>query len=102
MHSPPTGWPCCQTILHPAARNLRSSCNRCQSLASVLALLIIGALLFGPMAIATERRQFAVVDPADGSVVDTLESAQPEDGVAAVDAAEAAAADWAGRAPRER
>jgi succinate-semialdehyde dehydrogenase / glutarate-semialdehyde dehydrogenase len=54
------------------------------------------------MAIATERRQFAVVDPADGSVIETLESARPEDGVAAVDAAEAAAADWADRAPRER
>ena len=54
------------------------------------------------MAIATERRQFAVVDPADGSVIETLESARPEDGIAAVDAAEAAAADWAARAPRER
>ena len=54
------------------------------------------------MAIATERRQFAVVDPADGSVIETLESALPEDGIAAVDAAEAAAADWAARAPRER
>ena len=54
------------------------------------------------MAIATERRQFAVVDPADGSVIETLESALPEDGIVAVDAAEAAAADWAARAPRER
>ena len=54
------------------------------------------------MAIATERRQFAVVDPADGSVIESLESALPEDGIAAVDAAEGAAADWAARAPRER
>jgi succinate-semialdehyde dehydrogenase / glutarate-semialdehyde dehydrogenase len=54
------------------------------------------------MAIATERRQFVVVDPADGSVIDYLESARPEDGIAAVDAAEAAAADWAARPPRER
>jgi succinate-semialdehyde dehydrogenase/glutarate-semialdehyde dehydrogenase len=54
------------------------------------------------MAIATERRQFAVVDPADGSVIETLGSARPEDGIAAVVAAEDAAADWAARAPRER
>src|ERR671914_70040 len=54
------------------------------------------------MAIATERRQFAVVDPADGSVIETVESARPEDGIAAVHAAEDAAADWAARAPRER
>src|SRR3954454_19633930 len=54
------------------------------------------------MAIATERRRFAVIDPADGSVVDSLESAGPEDGIAAVDAAAAAATDWAARAPRER
>jgi succinate-semialdehyde dehydrogenase / glutarate-semialdehyde dehydrogenase len=54
------------------------------------------------MAIATERRQFVVVDPADGSVIDCLESARPEDGIAAVDAAEAAAAGWAARPPRER
>jgi succinate-semialdehyde dehydrogenase / glutarate-semialdehyde dehydrogenase len=54
------------------------------------------------MAIATARRRFAVLDPADGSVVDSLESAVPEDGIAAVDAAAAAATDWAARAPRER
>jgi succinate-semialdehyde dehydrogenase/glutarate-semialdehyde dehydrogenase len=54
------------------------------------------------MVIATDRRRFAVLDPADGSVVDSLESAVPEDGIAAVDAAAAAAADWAARAPRER
>jgi succinate-semialdehyde dehydrogenase/glutarate-semialdehyde dehydrogenase len=54
------------------------------------------------MAIATERRQFPIVDPADGSVIETLGSALPEDGIAAVDAAQAAAADWAGRAPRGR
>jgi succinate-semialdehyde dehydrogenase/glutarate-semialdehyde dehydrogenase len=54
------------------------------------------------MAIATERRRFAVLDPADGSIVDSLESAGPADGTAAVDAAAAAAGDWAARAPRER
>jgi succinate-semialdehyde dehydrogenase/glutarate-semialdehyde dehydrogenase len=54
------------------------------------------------MVIATERRRFAVVDPADGSIVDSLESAGPGDGIAAVDAAAAAAAGWAARPPRER
>jgi succinate-semialdehyde dehydrogenase / glutarate-semialdehyde dehydrogenase len=54
------------------------------------------------MALATERRQFAVVDPADGAVIETLESARPDDAIAAIDAADAAAADWAARAPRER
>jgi succinate-semialdehyde dehydrogenase / glutarate-semialdehyde dehydrogenase len=54
------------------------------------------------MAIAVERRQFPVLDPADESVIELLESARPEDGIAAVDAAEAAAAGWAARAPRDR
>src|SRR4051794_23946893 len=54
------------------------------------------------MVIATERRRFPVLDPADGSVLETIESATPDDGIAAVDAAEAAAQGWAARAPRER
>ena len=54
------------------------------------------------MAITTERRRFAVLDPADGSVISSLESAGPADGIAAVDGAATAAADWAARAPRER
>jgi succinate-semialdehyde dehydrogenase/glutarate-semialdehyde dehydrogenase len=43
-----------------------------------------------------------VLDPADGSVIDSLESAGPDDAIAAVDAAAEAAEDWASRAPRER
>ena len=54
------------------------------------------------MVIATARRHFPVLDPSDGSVITSLESATPEDGIAAVDAAERAAEDWAARAPRER
>ena len=54
------------------------------------------------MVIATERRRFAVLDPADESVLETIDSATPSDGIAAVDAAAAAAEDWAARAPRER
>ncbi len=54
------------------------------------------------MVTATARRRFDVVDPATGATLDSLESAGPEDGIAAVDAAAAAAGDWAARAPRER
>ena len=53
------------------------------------------------MAITTARRHFDVVDPATGEPIESLESARPEDGVAAV-AAAAAAGGWAGRSPRER
>jgi succinate-semialdehyde dehydrogenase / glutarate-semialdehyde dehydrogenase len=54
------------------------------------------------MVIATERRSFSVLDPADGSVVDSVVSGGPEDGIDAVTAAAGAAEDWASRAPRER
>ena len=54
------------------------------------------------MLIATERHRFPVLDPSDGSVIDSLEAAGPDDGIAAVDAAARAAEDWAARAPRER
>ncbi len=50
----------------------------------------------------TGERRFDVIDPADGSVIDTVASASEADGLAAVDAAHAAAAEWAARAPRER
>ena len=54
------------------------------------------------MVIATERRRFPVLDPADGSVIESLESAGPQDAIAAVDAAAGAASDWAASPPRER
>jgi succinate-semialdehyde dehydrogenase/glutarate-semialdehyde dehydrogenase len=54
------------------------------------------------MVMTTARRPFDVVDPATGAVIDSLESDGPDDAVAAVDRASAAAADWAARAPRER
>jgi succinate-semialdehyde dehydrogenase/glutarate-semialdehyde dehydrogenase len=54
------------------------------------------------MATTTAQRHFDVVDPATGEPIESLESAGPEDGIAAVAAAAAAAADWADRAPRER
>ena len=54
------------------------------------------------MATTTARRHFDVVDPATGAPIGSLESAGPEDGLAAVAAADAAAGEWAARAPRER
>jgi succinate-semialdehyde dehydrogenase/glutarate-semialdehyde dehydrogenase len=48
------------------------------------------------------ERRFDVLDPSDGSVITSLPSASVADGIAAVDAAHAAAGDWAARAPRER
>jgi succinate-semialdehyde dehydrogenase/glutarate-semialdehyde dehydrogenase len=55
------------------------------------------------MLTATEQQhRFPVLDPSDGSVIDTLASAGPDQGIAAVDAAASAAESWAARAPRER
>jgi succinate-semialdehyde dehydrogenase/glutarate-semialdehyde dehydrogenase len=48
------------------------------------------------------EQRFDVLDPSDGSVITSLPSASVADGIAAVDAAHAAAGDWAARAPRER
>ena len=54
------------------------------------------------MATTTARRHFDVVDPATGAPIESLESAGPDEGIAAVAAAAAAAGEWAARAPRER
>src|SRR4051795_7437175 len=54
------------------------------------------------MATTTARRHFDVVDPATGAPIESLVSAGPDDGLAAVAAADAAAGEWAARAPRER
>ena len=54
------------------------------------------------MATTTALRHFDVVDPATGEPIETLESAGPDDGIAAVAAAAASAGEWAARAPRER
>ncbi len=48
------------------------------------------------------ERRFDVVDPSDESVITTVAAAGLEDAAAAVDAADAAAPDWAARSPRER
>ncbi len=51
---------------------------------------------------ASDGARFDVVNPADESVVASVASATVEDATAALDAADGAFADWAGRTPRER
>ncbi len=46
--------------------------------------------------------RFDVLNPADERVLASVASATPEDAIAAIDAADAAFADWAGRTPRAR
>ena len=47
------------------------------------------------MATTTARRHFDVVDPATGTAIESLESAGPDEAIDAVDAAAAAAGEWA-------
>jgi succinate-semialdehyde dehydrogenase/glutarate-semialdehyde dehydrogenase len=51
---------------------------------------------------ASDGASFAVENPATGETLATVASGTIEDAIAAVDAAQAAFADWAGRSPRER
>ena len=60
--------------------------------------LLIGGAWRGS---ATGRR-LDVNDPATGTVLTSVADADPQDGVAAVDAAAAAAAEWAATSPRHR
>jgi succinate-semialdehyde dehydrogenase/glutarate-semialdehyde dehydrogenase len=51
---------------------------------------------------ASDGGRFDVLDPATGEVLTSVADGTVEDAIAAVDAAEAAAADWAATAPRAR
>ena len=51
---------------------------------------------------APSGRRFAVINPATEAVIAEVEDGSIEDGIAAIDAAEAAAASWAGTPPRRR
>ncbi len=51
---------------------------------------------------ASDGATFAVENPATGEEIGTVASGSVDDAIAAVAAAEAACADWAGRTPRER
>ena len=60
-------------------------------------------LLIGGKAVkASDGGRFDVIDPATGDVITTVADGSVDDGIAAVDAAAAAAAGWAATAPRER
>ena len=50
----------------------------------------------------SEGQRFDVINPADESVIASVASGTVEDAQAALDAADDAFADWAGRSPRER
>ncbi|MDQ1584191.1 MAG: succinate-semialdehyde dehydrogenase / glutarate-semialdehyde dehydrogenase [Microbacteriaceae bacterium] len=67
-------------------------------LARVPSKLYIG----GQWVDGTSGHDIAVTDPATGSVIKTIADASPDDGIAALDAAVAAADSWAATAPRAR
>ncbi|MBC9732596.1 NAD-dependent succinate-semialdehyde dehydrogenase [Nocardioides marmotae] len=56
----------------------------------------------GKVVPASDGGRFDVLDPATGAVLTSVADGTVEDAMAAVDAADAAAADWAATAPRER
>ncbi|HYZ15728.1 MAG TPA: NAD-dependent succinate-semialdehyde dehydrogenase [Candidatus Acidoferrum sp.] len=60
--------------------------------------LIVG----GRRIAASDGERIEVIDPASGEVFADVASGSVQDGIAAVDAADAAAAKWARTAPRER
>ncbi|MFJ4210900.1 NAD-dependent succinate-semialdehyde dehydrogenase [Paenarthrobacter sp. NPDC089675] len=70
--------------------------------AALLATIPTGLLIGGHWQDAADSGTFDVHDPATGSVLKTLASATQADALAALDAADAAQADWARTAPRER
>ncbi|HEX2654271.1 MAG TPA: NAD-dependent succinate-semialdehyde dehydrogenase [Xanthobacteraceae bacterium] len=51
---------------------------------------------------SSDKQRFDVIDPATENTIASVASATVEDAKAAVDAADGAFADWAGRKPRER
>ncbi len=61
-----------------------------------------GLLIGGSWREATGGRRLDVQDPSTGDVIATVADASPADGVAALDAAVAAQADWASTPPRDR
>src|SRR4051812_29242889 len=51
---------------------------------------------------ASDGGRFDVLDPASGEVLTSVADGTVDDAIAAVDAADAAADDWAATSPRER
>jgi succinate-semialdehyde dehydrogenase/glutarate-semialdehyde dehydrogenase len=61
-----------------------------------------GLYIGGQWRRASDGREIDVLNPATEEIIARVASAGAEDGVAAIDAAEKAASEWAARAPRER
>jgi len=61
-----------------------------------------GLYIGGKFVDASDGKRFDVMDPATEQVLTSVASATVDDGMMALDAAEAAFADWAGRTPRAR
>lgn len=70
--------------------------------AELLARVPTGLLINGEWRDATGGKTFAIEDPATGRSLLEIADATSEDAVAALDAADAAQAEWARTAPRER
>jgi succinate-semialdehyde dehydrogenase / glutarate-semialdehyde dehydrogenase len=64
--------------------------------------LPLDLLVGGKTVPASDGCRFDIVDPATGEVITTVADGTVEDAISAVDAADAAAADWATTAPRAR
>ena len=70
--------------------------------ARVLSMVPTGIYVGGEWRDAADGKTLDVIDPATGKVLLTIADAAPEDGLAAMEAAAAAQADWARTAPRYR
>ena len=69
---------------------------------SLLASVPTGLFIGGEWRPASDNATLSVVDPATGNELLTVADATPADGILALDAAAAAASDWAATAPRAR
>ncbi|WP_216209267.1 NAD-dependent succinate-semialdehyde dehydrogenase [Amycolatopsis aidingensis] len=76
--------------------------NPVPSEASVVEAVNKELFVGGKWTSAAGGRTFPVYDPSTGDVLCEIADAAPEDGIAALDAAVAAQADWANHPPRER
>jgi succinate-semialdehyde dehydrogenase/glutarate-semialdehyde dehydrogenase len=68
----------------------------------ILRTLVTDLYIGGKPVPAAGGRRFDVVNPATGGTINTVADASVEDAIAAIDAAEEAAAAWAATAPRRR
>ncbi len=80
----------------------RSAAVRTDAERELLATVPTGLLIDGTWRAAADGATFPVVDPSTGETLLEIADATPEDGVAALDAAEAAKRGWATTPPRQR